>query len=576
MKKFLISFLITTTFICTAVAQKQKIHEKKMYVNSEGRLYINKDLPVYLRLSTSPDEDASSVLLHSEHSSAYTNPMYFDTEGINTVRSPSAVDTTTKQVIYPLQDIIFEVYADSRPPVTKIDYGSASVYEDKGKWYVNGEVKIELSASDVTSGVFNIYYSLDKGAYQTYNDMILLNEEKEHLFKFYAVDNVGNVEELKEITIVVDKSNPVSKIEIEGDQYENILSGNAKIKLVSDDNGIGTQDIYYILDDNPKKEYKYPIHTKYLNQGSHILRFFAKDKVNNQEKIQEYEFYVDKTPPTIVEEVIGKSFVANGKEFSSGRSKLKLTTFDNKAGVKEIYYSINGEEYQKYDKPFYLSNTSGNLVIKTCALDNVNNKTTNEEESSKSSIPFIDLAGPALYHEFQGPVFTLRDTIFISNTTKIFLKAKDTESGLNRIEYNINNGDFITYEEPIVINAEGFHEISFNGFDNVDNSNRGNIEVMVDTTGPDIYSRFSIPPVQVNDSMKTIQKYPDHVVLFLSATDVYVGFDQMYYSVNGESDKPFTGIIKDFEKNQNYSIKVKALDKLGNKNENIIHFDTTN
>jgi hypothetical protein len=575
MKTVLVSFLFLVVFHVAGRAQQQQVHEKKMFVSSDGKLYINKALPVYLRLATSPDDDASSILLRSEKTSAYSNPMYFDTEGINTVRSPSAVDTATKNIVYPMQDIIFEVYADSRPPVTSIDYGSTSVHEENDKLYVNGEVKIELSARDITSGVSNIYYSVDKKDYVIYNEPFLLNEEKEYNLKYYAVDNVGNVESLEEVTLVLDKSNPVSKIEIEGDLYENILSGRSKIILVSDDNGIGTQDIYYILDDNPKKEYKYPIYTKYLKQGNHILRFFAKDKVNNQEKIQEYEFYVDKTPPTIVEEVIGKSFVANGKEFSSGRSKLKLTTFDNKAGVKEIFYSINGEEFQKYDKPFYLSNTSGNLKIKTYALDNVNNKTTNEEESSKSSIPFIDLAGPALYHEFKGPVFTLRDTIFISNKTKILLRAKDSESGLNRIEYNVDNGDFQEYTDPIVIDSEGYHEVFFNGFDNVENSNRGSIAFMVDTTGPDIYSRFSIPPAKANDETD-YQNYPEHVVLFLSATDVFVGFEEMFYSINGEQDTPCNGLIKNFQKDKQYSIKVKATDKLGNQKEDIIHFNTTN
>lgn len=576
MKTAFILSLISLFFLTNSLSQQKLIHEKKMYVSPEGKLYIQKDLPVYLRLSTSPDENASSVLLRSEETSAYSNPMYFDTEGYNTLRSPSAIDTATKQPVYPEQDIIFEVYADSRTPVTKIDYGSTTIYEENEKIYVNGKVEIQLSARDATSGVAEIYYSIDKSDYKTYQDPLVLNEEKEFELKYYAVDNVGNAEDVTKVNLVLDKSNPVTKIEIEGDQHENNLSGNSKIILEADDNGIGTQKIFYILDDNPEKEYKYPIHTKYLRQGAHTLKYFAKDKVNNKETIQEYEFYVDKTPPTIVEEVIGKSFVANGKEFSSGRSKLKLTTFDNKSGVKEVFYSINGEEYKKYDKPFYLSNSSGNLIIKTYALDNVNNKTTNEEQSSKSSIPFIDLAGPALYHEFVGPVFNLRDTIYISHKTKILLKARDSESGLQRIEYNIDNQDFIEYTKPIVLDKEGFHEIFFNGYDNVDNSNRGSIAVMVDTTGPEIFSRFSMPPVNSSGSPDMADQYPDHVVLFLSATDVFVGFDEMLYSVNGDKERQCNGSVKNFTKNKNYFIKVKAFDKLGNEKENVIEFNTLN
>jgi hypothetical protein len=66
--------------------------------------------------------------------------------------------------------------------------------------------------------------------------------------------------------------------------------------------------------------------------------------------------------------VLGKSFFSGGKEFSSGKSRLKLTSFDNKAGVKEVRYSVNNGEYQLYDSPVFLTQSAGNLIIKSYAV----------------------------------------------------------------------------------------------------------------------------------------------------------------------------------------------------------------
>jgi hypothetical protein len=71
--------------------QNLPLIEKKKYTSPDGKLYIQKALPIYLMLSTSPDDKAGSIVLKSESTAAYTNPMYFDSEGLNTIRSPWCV-----------------------------------------------------------------------------------------------------------------------------------------------------------------------------------------------------------------------------------------------------------------------------------------------------------------------------------------------------------------------------------------------------------------------------------------------------------------------------------------------------
>lgn len=572
--KNLILFFVVLFFAYSNLAGQEIItHPKRMYQSPDGNLYINKDLPLYFHISTSPEKNAESHLLKSKETAEYANPMYLDTEGYNTFRSPSAVDTVTKKVVYPLKDVIFEVYADSKAPETKIDYGKVLTVIKEDKVFIGGLTKITLNCNDKLSGVQKLYYSLDSAAYQEYTAPIEFQEQGEYILQFYSVDNVGNMEEVTYNHLVLDDENPATKLEVKEDLYNDILSARSSIELIASDD-YGIKAIHYSLDGNTEKIYKSSIRAAYLSQGEHILTYYSEDRLGNKEDPKTFKFYIDKTPPTIVEEIIGKSFIANGREFSSGRSKLKLTTFDNKAGVKEIYYSINDGEFQLYDKPFYLKNSSGSLRIKTYAVDYVNNKSSTEEQNSTSSIPYIDLSGPALNHRFIGSSFVLKDTVFITKNTKISLRANDAESGLNRIEYRIDDGERKAYTEPFTVIEEGAHTVQFDGYDNVENTNFGEFSFKVDTTGPDIFTRFSIPTNKqriYEDSLK-FDVYPSHVVLFLSATDSQIGVDKILYSVDEGKLIPYVGHIDGFEPEKYYTVTIEATDKLGNKNKQTINF----
>ena len=134
-----------------------------MFQAPDGKLYINKSLPLYLRISTSPSENAPSYLLKSEVTTKYSNPMYLDTEGKNTFRSPSAVDTTTKAIVEPKEDIVYEVYADSKAPRThlKFENSKKSKMEKDDKTFVNGDLVIDLVSNDEMSGVEQVLYSIN-------------------------------------------------------------------------------------------------------------------------------------------------------------------------------------------------------------------------------------------------------------------------------------------------------------------------------------------------------------------------------------------------------------------------------
>jgi hypothetical protein len=563
--------------IYTIQISSQKIPDcpKKIYVAPDGKMYVNKSLPIYLRLSNQPGDKSSSVLLKSEGSSKNISPFYFDVEGYNSIRSPWCVDTNTKQPVFPKNDIIFEVYADSKPPVTDINFGDSKILQLKGKLYLTAKAEIKLSATDELSGVNKIMYSLDSSEYKEYHESIVLESEKEYFLKYYSFDNVGNAEPLKTLHIVIDKSSPRTSMEIKGDIYENILSGRTILTLKAADSISGVESVQVRLDDGPAGNYSGPIYAALIPQGEHKLTYWSTDNVKNKEQEHIYTFYVDKTAPTIIQEVVGKSFMLNGKEFSSGKTQLKLTAIDNKAGVKDIYYSINKGEYIKYSAPVALSTIGGDLSIKSYALDRVNNRSQATEEEQAVKVPYIDLSGPILNYAVQGPVFKTSDTIYISSKTKIALKAYDNESGMNNIQYKIDNSELKVYNSAFSIDQEGYHTIEYIGTDNVENTTNGTITFMVDNTGPSVFERFStLPKGSVSQQGKNVVLYPAHVGLFVSATDTESGYDHMTYSINGSKEKIFTGFISGF--NNSNEVTIKAYDKLGNESITQIVFGIKN
>jgi hypothetical protein len=573
MNKVTSLLLLLPILSCRLQSQDAVIPEKKIYISPEGKTYVNKSQPIYIRLSSSPDKPDNSLWLKGANTAAVASPIYFLQEGRNVIMHPWAVDTTTRATIYPLQNVVFEVYADGKPPKTIINYSTGKTFAKSGKVFINGRVSITLKATDELSGVENIYYSLDGRAYAVYVSPLELNEEHEYLLSYYAADHVGNAEKPKELHIYPDLTAPQTMCEINGDRYENILSGRSKIILKAEDKGIGVDRIVYRIDSSVWHNYQQPVNAGMLEQGEHTLTYYAIDQTGNREEEEKFIFNVDKTPPVMVQELVGKSFIAGGKEYASGKTLIKITTFDNKAGVKDVFYSINNAAFVRYEKPFYPEDVKGDLILRTYALDNVGNRSESTGEGESVTIPYFDLSGPVISHAFTGPSFILQDTVFISAKTGIILKATDNESGISRIEYSVNGLETMPYSNAFSLEKEGLHKVDVTAYDNVENTGRAEFEVKLDNTGPEIAAQFSIRPVGTRTlDSAVLDVYPMHTLIFLSCIDASTGCDALFYSLNATAEKKYTAPIGGFTESGRYKLKIRAQDKLGNESLKEISF----
>lgn len=215
MKRFLPMVILSLSL--SLFGQTKLEHPKKFYKNEDGKLYVNKDIPLYLHISDSKDLSGEKFLLESASSPQYSTPFFLDSEGYNTIRTPSKVDPETRKVILPKSDVIFEIYADGVAPVSKIIYKTAPLVESSGKLYIGKGLEISLKSNDKESGIEQILYSINEAAYKKYDTPLKFTEERDYLLNVYAVDNVGNIENGRVLKFTPDYSAPVTNLSVKKD-----------------------------------------------------------------------------------------------------------------------------------------------------------------------------------------------------------------------------------------------------------------------------------------------------------------------------------------------------------------------
>jgi len=568
--------LLLIIFCKTSFAQEQLKHEKTIYQSSDGQLYWNRALPAYLWISFS--KDSEKILLESKKFEDYVNPIYFDTEGPNFVRTRWAVNKETKKAIVPQQEITWPVIADGIAPVSSSSFKVKNQYYHKGKLYYAGNAVIKTTPYDKLSGVKLSYFSVDGSPFQESNGEIVISEPGEHTLKYYAVDNVGNVEKVKTKKFIIDASSPKTFHTIVGINLDgNIISTGTKIYLQSEESVSGIKGVYYKIDDKPYRRYNGKnVPTAPLKNGEHTLTYYSEDRVGNKEPEKSITFYLDKDAPILTSDVLGDRFLVGEMVYFSGRTKLKLTAVDNKSGVKKTQYSVNSGDYQTYSEPFYLPGKQGIHTVKYFAIDNTDNttgKTKGHYNSYTHKVEriYVDLTGPTVKHQYIGKTFQTRDTVFINSKTKIRLYGSDKESGLQKLAYSIDGDRAETvYSKPFSVDISGLHKLEYFAYDNVNNRNMGEFFFFGDNEGPEIHYSFSIKQIGKKEGLDL---YPNYVMMYVSATDATIGTQSIYYSLNGGAKKKLSSPnIEGFKKNEKNSITITAIDKLGNTSTKAVDF----
>ncbi|RLF51151.1 MAG: hypothetical protein DRN11_03290 [Thermoplasmata archaeon] len=95
----------------------------------------------------------------------------------------------------------------NNPPITTASLSPSSP-NGKNGWYISS-VNVSLYATDPDGDtILYTKYRIDGGSWITYTGTFTISSDGEHLIEFYSEDDRGAVEDIKNITVKIDKSKP--------------------------------------------------------------------------------------------------------------------------------------------------------------------------------------------------------------------------------------------------------------------------------------------------------------------------------------------------------------------------------
>lgn len=564
-------FIFTNASTVLSQIAPQPHHPVQIYVDSaQQKLFWPLDQPFWIRLATSPEDNAPSFLLRETDSRSLLDQKAYNAEGI-------ALEISGRQFIrwynYLARDtVLLKFYSDGDPPKSKIALIQAPVHSAGERTYYGSGLKADISSEDDLSGVADIFCSIDGDSFQTYTAPLDLNQEKTYSLRYFAVDHVGYAEESNTVNFTVDLTPPRTRHEIMTNFMEDVLSSGSMFQLISTDAISGLHSIHYRFGNEASYSvFKGdPIALNNLEDGAHQLFYYAVDHVENEESAHVFTFYLDKTPPvsTIsVEEDLYSP--AEGNDYVSPRSRITLAAEDNKIGVDFVEYSINQDDFTRYAFGFPGPPETGPFTVSYRAID----KLGNLSEARQLELN-MDLTPPKTGYSFTGPHYAQRGVVWLTRDSRVLLASKDEGCGVLQTEYKLDQGETAVYSDPIHLADEGRYLFQYWSLDRVQNREVDQVVLfIVDNTAPQINETFSIVPIDTvqNDAGETLTVYPRFTSIFLAAIDNSAGIEGIWYRMNGSEEQEFNQTLF-FQEEGEFHIDVRTRDNVGNESEKVFAF----
>ncbi|MCD6171075.1 MAG: PKD domain-containing protein [Thermoplasmata archaeon] len=228
---------------------------------------------------------------------------------------------------------------DSIPPET--------VYNVSCEGWCNKTVNIEFNSTDNLSGVNYTEYKIDDGSWNKYTEPFQLTSEGIHVIYFYSVDNAGNVENEKNVTIKIDKTKPITNAKINASHgNKGWILGNAEITLIATDNLSGVNYTEYKIDDGSWNKYTEPF--QLTSEGIHVIYFYSVDNAGNVENEKNVTIKIDKTKPDVNIKIPKEGYL-----YISGRQMMptlfrKTIIIGKLDAVAEASDSLSGVYYVEF------------------------------------------------------------------------------------------------------------------------------------------------------------------------------------------------------------------------------------
>lgn len=456
-----------------------------------------------------------------------------------------------------------------------------SVYVDNSGTYVNKSLPLFLSFS-VSKDNSAERYQLNESEEISPNEALYLDTEGPNYIRSkWAVDPetkeyILPKREVK-YEVIADSKAPVSKISFDGTRlYDNGVEAfygeNLMMHLIASDTYSGIKNIYFSLDGENFHEYNYSV--SLAEEGKHIIYYYAADNVGNPEEVRTSTFKIDLTAPESISTWKGLVFEEN---IISPNTTLRLQSEDAMSGLDHIEFSYDNSAFQEYTyQPISVKDLKdGEHEIHYKAFDLVDN-----EEMDKTISFYVDKIAPEISHEIIGDQYVMDHTRYISPRTTFTIASSDNKAGVKQVMYSPNGGaNYTPYTDAAFTlkNQLGEHHISYKASDNVNNMTavktvEGTETLFMDNVPPSSSYKFLGEQFEHRDTLFITSK----TQIKLTSLDSHSKVKETYFSMNGESDKKYSGSFTVRDEGDQ-TLTFKAIDNVNNEeSENEVKFFVDN
>ena len=431
----------------------------------------------------------------------YTIPVVVSTDGTTTFYF-KAVDVAGN--VEMTRTITFSI--DQTPPVTTSEL--TGTLGENG-WYVS-DVSISLSASDTDSGEAYTEYSFDQLDWYVYSEPIILQNEGLTDVFYRSIDNAGNVESTKVVSISIDTIAPTIPNLSETSHDLNFWNRNNLVDIqwsTSCDDISGLLGYYLVydfdLDTMPDESDIFVtepfISGKVLNSGVWYVHIRACDLAGNWAEgvLHVGPIKIDRTTPSTQDLILGDTGL---NSYYTSDVIVCIFASDYETGIDTIYYQIDSSGWTEYTSPIIVG-IEGYHEISYYAVDEMGN-----EAIVKTINLSIDKSAPSSTHSIIGE--ETEYGLFVSSVI-IELDGVDSLSGMNYIEYRINGGPWQRYSNSFTLVIDGTYTLDYYVVDlagNVEAFNTFEFEI----ESSDSYlmlDHFTADPEGYDTSLWTLESY---------------------------------------------------------------------
>lgn len=409
-------------------------------------------------------------------------------------------------------------------------------------WFVT-PVGVTLTAMDVTSDVASIQWQLDGGGFSTYTGPFSIAAEGNHNLEYRATDTAGNVELTQSLLVGIDTVAPTTVATLGGMQDPSgWFSSSVEVTLTATDSTSGPASIHVRVDGGVFQTYAGPFTV--ATEGDHTLEFYAVDAAGNPEEVQTASFRIDTIAPVTVLGLNG-TLGLNGWYVSA--VVVSLSASDDRSGVETIYVRVNNGTWNTYSVPFQL--TDGIHLVEYYAED-----LAGVSEAVQSVVLSIDRRGPLVSVAFDG---TFGENGWYVTSALVTLTGTDAHAGVDIILVRIDEGVWLNYTGPFLIEAEGSHVLETYGIDRAGNA--GLVERRVANVDP-------VPPV-TTFTAEGVQGannwYLSFVRVILTGVDNGSHLARTMYRLDAGDWRNYTGAFTFFSDGIRF-IEYSSIDRAGN------------